>query len=50
LLGQADHIYVDGPLGEDLVNRARADAVRHVGAPGRELPSGLVIHLRLRHE
>lgn len=50
LLGQADHIYVDGPLGEDLVNRARADAVRHVGAPGSELPTGLVIHLRLRHE
>lgn len=49
LLGQADHIYIDGPISDDLVNRARADAVRHVGAPGSELPSGLVIHLRLRH-
>ncbi|MGC1470219.1 MAG: NAD(P)-dependent oxidoreductase [Sphingorhabdus sp.] len=50
LLGQADHIYIDGLIGDELVNRARADAVRHIGAPGGELPSGLVIHLRLRHE
>lgn len=49
LLGQADHIYADGPISDELVNRARADAVRHVGAPSSELPSGLVIHLRLRH-
>jgi uroporphyrin-III C-methyltransferase / precorrin-2 dehydrogenase / sirohydrochlorin ferrochelatase len=49
LLGQADHIYIDGPMGDDLVNRARADAVRHIGEPETELPSGLVIHLRLRH-
>lgn len=49
LLGQADHIFIDGPIADDLVHRARADAVRHVGAPGSELPSGLVIHLRLRH-
>ncbi len=49
LLGQADHIYIDGPIGTDLVNRARADAVRHFGKPDGELPSGLVIHLRLRH-
>jgi uroporphyrin-III C-methyltransferase/precorrin-2 dehydrogenase/sirohydrochlorin ferrochelatase len=50
LLGQADQIYIDGPISDDLVNRARADAVRHIGPPGSELPSGLVIHLRLRHE
>ncbi|HMS19426.1 MAG TPA: siroheme synthase, partial [Sphingorhabdus sp.] len=50
LLGQADHIFIDGPISDGLVNRARADAVRHVGAPGSNLPSGLVIHLRLRHE
>lgn len=49
LLGQADHIYVDGPISGELINRARADAVRHVGAPSSELPSGLVIHMRLRH-
>jgi uroporphyrin-III C-methyltransferase / precorrin-2 dehydrogenase / sirohydrochlorin ferrochelatase len=49
LLGQADHIYFDGPIEEGLVNRARADAVRHIGEPEIELPSGLVIHLRLRH-
>lgn len=49
LLGQADHVYVDGPIGDDLVNRARADAVRHAGAPEANPPSGLVIHLRLRH-
>lgn len=50
LLGQADHIFIDGSISDELVNRARADAVRHVGAPGSDLPSGLVIHLRLRHE
>ena len=49
LLGQADHVYVDGPIGDDLVNRARADAVRHSGAPETDIPFGLVIHLRLRH-
>lgn len=49
LLGQADHIFIDGPISDDLVNRARADAVRHIGAPGNNLPQGLVIHLRLRH-
>ncbi|MBK6707626.1 MAG: siroheme synthase [Sphingomonadales bacterium] len=49
LLGQADHLFIDGPIGEDLVNRARADAVRHVGAPPPTPPSGLVIHLRLGH-
>ena len=49
LLGQADHIYIDGPISDDLINRARADAVRHIGAPNGDLPSGLVIHLRLRH-
>lgn len=50
LLGQADHVFIDGPIGADLVNRARADAVRHIGAPGAERLQGLVIHLRLRKE
>lgn len=49
LLGQADHVFIDGPISDDLVNRARADAVRHKGAPGADMPPGLVIHLRLRH-
>lgn len=49
LLGQADHIFIDGPIGEDLINRARADGVRHVGAPPPAPPSGLAIHLRLGH-
>jgi len=49
LLGQADHVYIDGPIGDELVNRARADAVRHFGMPDGDLPTGLVIHLRLRH-
>jgi uroporphyrin-III C-methyltransferase / precorrin-2 dehydrogenase / sirohydrochlorin ferrochelatase len=49
LLGQADHVFADGPIGAELINRARADAVRHVGAPAAPPPPGLVIHLRLRH-
>ncbi|MGL5839222.1 MAG: NAD(P)-dependent oxidoreductase [Sphingorhabdus sp.] len=49
LLGQADHIFADGPIGDDLINRARADAVRYRGAPPDTPPEGLVIHLRLRH-
>jgi uroporphyrin-III C-methyltransferase / precorrin-2 dehydrogenase / sirohydrochlorin ferrochelatase len=49
LLGQADHIYLDGPISEALSNRARADAIRHAGPPPAEAPSGLVIHLTLRN-
>ncbi len=47
LLGQADHVFVDGPIERGLVNRARADAIQHSGAPGSPPPSGLVLHLRL---
>jgi uroporphyrin-III C-methyltransferase/precorrin-2 dehydrogenase/sirohydrochlorin ferrochelatase len=50
LLGQADHVFIDGPIGGDLVNRARADAIRHHGTPCGDPPSGLVIHLRLRKD
>jgi len=49
LLGQADHIFVDGDVDPALVNRARADASRIFGAPTDPLPAGLVIHLHLRH-
>jgi uroporphyrin-III C-methyltransferase / precorrin-2 dehydrogenase / sirohydrochlorin ferrochelatase len=49
LLGQADHVFVNGDIPAALVNRARADAVRHQGAPSSPPPQGLVIHLRLRH-
>lgn len=48
LLGQADHIFVDGDIDPMLVNRARADATRIAGPPYDPLPAGLVIHLRLR--
>lgn len=50
LLGQADHVFIDGQIGDALVNRARADAARHEGPPSQPPPSGLVIHLRLRHD
>jgi uroporphyrin-III C-methyltransferase / precorrin-2 dehydrogenase / sirohydrochlorin ferrochelatase len=49
LLGQADHLYLDGPISEAISNRARADAIRHAGPPPAEPPSGLVIHLTLRN-
>jgi uroporphyrin-III C-methyltransferase/precorrin-2 dehydrogenase/sirohydrochlorin ferrochelatase len=49
LLGQADHVFADGPISAEIMNRARADAVRHAGAPDVPPPPGLVIHLRLRH-
>jgi uroporphyrin-III C-methyltransferase / precorrin-2 dehydrogenase / sirohydrochlorin ferrochelatase len=47
LLGQADHIFLDKNTPDSISNRARADAVRHVGSPTDPLPSGLVLHLRL---
>ncbi len=47
LLGEADHIYHDAGIAADILNRARADAVRHAGGPPKALPSGLVIWLRL---
>lgn len=47
LLGEADHIYHEETLPEALLNRARADAVRHIGSPPKTLPAGLVLQLRL---
>jgi uroporphyrin-III C-methyltransferase / precorrin-2 dehydrogenase / sirohydrochlorin ferrochelatase len=47
LLGEADHIYHDANIPAALLNRARADAVRHAGRPPIALPDGLVIWLRL---
>jgi uroporphyrin-III C-methyltransferase / precorrin-2 dehydrogenase / sirohydrochlorin ferrochelatase len=48
LLGQADHIFHDAGIPDAILNRARADAVRHIGEPPAPLPSGLVLHLRLQ--
>jgi uroporphyrin-III C-methyltransferase/precorrin-2 dehydrogenase/sirohydrochlorin ferrochelatase len=48
LLGQADHIFHSAVIPETILNRARADAVRHIGEPATPLPSGLVLHLRLQ--
>jgi uroporphyrin-III C-methyltransferase / precorrin-2 dehydrogenase / sirohydrochlorin ferrochelatase len=47
LLGEADHIYQDGDVPATLLNRARADAARHMGAPPEILPAGLSLYLRL---
>ncbi len=46
-LGEADHIFCEGALPPALLNRARADAVRHTGAPPATLPQGLSLYLRL---
>jgi uroporphyrin-III C-methyltransferase/precorrin-2 dehydrogenase/sirohydrochlorin ferrochelatase len=46
-LGEADNIFCEGALPPALLNRARADAVRHVGPPPENLPSGLSLYLRL---
>jgi uroporphyrin-III C-methyltransferase/precorrin-2 dehydrogenase/sirohydrochlorin ferrochelatase len=48
LLGQADHIFHDKIVPEAILNRARADAARHLGDPPEPLPSGLVLHLQLQ--
>jgi uroporphyrin-III C-methyltransferase / precorrin-2 dehydrogenase / sirohydrochlorin ferrochelatase len=47
LLGQADHIFHDPAICDVILNRARADAVRHIGNPPALLPSGLVLHMHL---
>jgi uroporphyrin-III C-methyltransferase / precorrin-2 dehydrogenase / sirohydrochlorin ferrochelatase len=47
LLGQADHIFHRRNVSDSILNRARADAVRHVGEPPDPPPPGLVLHLRL---
>ena len=48
LLGQADHIYTGGNIPDALLNRARADAARHVGDPPERLPEGLILHVQLQ--
>ncbi len=47
LLGEADHIFYAETVPAQILNRARADAVRHAGDPKSPLPDGLVLHLLL---
>jgi uroporphyrin-III C-methyltransferase / precorrin-2 dehydrogenase / sirohydrochlorin ferrochelatase len=47
LLGQADHIFHEAGVASNVLNRARADAVRQPNNPPHALPSGLSIWLRL---
>ncbi len=46
LLGEADHIFHDAAVPPAILERARADAVRHSGAPGETPPEGLSLYLR----
>ncbi len=47
LLGEADHVFHDPAVPADILTRARADAVRHEGHPGKDVPPGLSLFLRL---
>ena len=47
LLGEADHVFHDAGVPPAVLNRARADAVRHLGAPPLPAPEGLSLFLRL---
>lgn len=47
LLGEADHIFHDADISLDILIRARADALRQVGAPPTTPPDGLTLYLRL---
>ncbi len=47
LLGEADHIFHGADVPENILNRARADAVRARGTPPAILPDGLILYLRL---
>ena len=47
LLGEADHIFHDTHVPDAILNRARADAIRHAGAPPLPAPNGLSLFLRL---
>ena len=47
LLGEADHVFHDPEVPAAILNRARADAVRHAGAPPASPPAGLSLFLRL---
>jgi len=46
LLGEVDHIFHDAPVPPAILERARADAVRHLGAPPETPPEGLSLYLR----
>lgn len=47
LLGEADHVFHDADVPPAILDRARADAVRIVGAPPVSAPEGLTLYLRL---
>ena len=47
LLGEADHVFHDAHVPAAILNRARADAVRHAGPPPLPAPEGLSLFLRL---
>jgi uroporphyrin-III C-methyltransferase/precorrin-2 dehydrogenase/sirohydrochlorin ferrochelatase len=47
LLGEADAIFYEPTVPPTILDRARADAVRHEGAPPVEVPDGLTLYLRL---
>ena len=48
LLGEADYVFHDTDVSPDILTRARADAVRQVGAPPTlSPPEGLTLYLRL---
>lgn len=47
LLGEADHVFHDTNVPAAILNRARADAVRHAGAPPVAAPEGVSLFLRL---
>lgn len=47
LLGEADHVFHDVNVPAAILNRARADAVRHAGAPPVAAPEGVSLFLRL---
>ena len=47
LLGEADHVFHDAHVPDAILNRARADAIRHSGAPPLPAPDGLSLFLRL---
>jgi len=47
LLGEADHVFHDADVPAAILNRARADAVRHASAPPLPAPEGLSLFLRL---
>ena len=47
LLGEADHVFHGANVPAAILNRARADAVRHAGAPPVPAPEGVSLFLRL---